>query len=108
MKIDALDLQNAMDNLTGIEKDRDLYFIVRKVSSSGMSRVMSFYLGEQDGELSSVTWSIAQILGYKVIDFNGFNAIRVNGCGMDMGFKIAYDLGSVIYKDGYHFRSRQI
>ena len=51
---------------------------------------------------------MAQVLGYKVINYHGFNAIRVNGAGMDMGFKVIYDLGVALYKDGYHFEARAI
>lgn len=103
-----LDLENATNNLSGIEKGRDIYYIVRSVSASGMSRTISFYLAEKDETISSITWSMAQVLGYKVTNYHGFNAIRVNGIGEDMGFKLVYELGLKLYKNGYHFDARAI
>lgn len=102
------DFENAKSNLQGAKEGQEILSIVRSVSASGMSRLISFYYVEEDGELSSITWSIAQILGYKVQNYHGFNAIRVNGCGMDMCFKIVYDLGYQLKGNGDYFRSRQI
>ena len=77
------------DNLT-------IYTIVRTVSSSGMSRKISFkYV--QDNNIYDITYLVAQALGDKVVDANGFNAIRVNGAGMDMSFHMVYNLSSVLY-----------
>ena len=56
----------------------------------------------------NITYAIADLLGYKVILVNGFNAIRVHGCGMDMIYKVIYDLGKVLHNDGYYFKSRAL
>jgi hypothetical protein len=98
----------AVSNLAGAKEGQEIYAIVRSVSASGMSRTISFYYVEEDGDLSNVTWSIGQILGYKMTTINGFNAIRVNGVGMDMCFSVIYDLGRVLKDNGYYFKSRQI
>ena len=108
MKVSQADLDYAKSNLEGAKEGQEILSIVRSVSSSGMSRTMSFYYVEEDGSLSNVTWSIAQILGYKVINYHGFNAIRVSGVGMDMCFAVVYDLGYVLKGNGYYYKSRQI
>jgi len=95
------------ETLQKLQKGQEIYGTVRSVSSSGMSRKISFFTVE-DGELINLTYSIAELLGYKVQDFHGFNCIRVQGVGMDMIFKVVYDLGFILHSDGYFFRSRQI
>lgn len=97
----------AMETLSKLENRQDIYGLVRHVSSSGMSRKISFF-AVIDGELSNITWAIGKALGDKVADFHGYNVLNVQGVGMDMIFKTIYDLGFVIHNDGYYFKSRQI
>lgn len=60
-----------------------IYTKIERVSRSGMSRTMSFYMIE-DGELINITHVIAQCLKYKLNENEW--TIRVQGCGMDMVF----------------------
>lgn len=78
------------DNLT-------VYTILRKVSASGMTRHISFKSVE-GSSIYDITYLVARVLGDKVSDVNGYNTIKVNGCGMDMGFHMVYSLSSVLYK----------
>lgn len=73
-----------------------VYTILRSVSASGMTRRISFKVID-DTSIFDITYLVAQALGEKVVDAHGFNAIRVNGCGMDMGFHMVYNLSSVLY-----------
>lgn len=77
------------DNLT-------IYTILRSVSHSGMSRKISFKVAD-GSSIFDITYLVAKVLDYKMINANGFNAIRVNGCGMDMGFHLVYSLSSVLF-----------
>ena len=73
-----------------------VYTILRHVSSSGMSRNISLVIA--DGEdIADITYYAAQALGDKLIESKGHRAIRVNGCGMDMGFNLVYNLSSVLF-----------
>jgi hypothetical protein len=73
-----------------------VYTILRHVSSSGMSRDVSLVIG--DGEdIADITYYAAQALGDKLIESKGHRAIKVNGCGMDMGFHLVYNLSSVLF-----------
>jgi hypothetical protein len=74
-----------------------VYTILRHVSSSGMSRDISLVVADKDGRISDITYYAADALGYRLIERNGFRAIRVNGCGMDMGFHLVYNLSSVLF-----------
>ena len=84
-----------------------LFANIRHVSPSGMTRKISFYVID-GGELLNVTSHVARVLGYSVKNYHGYNTISVGGVGMDMAFKITYDLSSAIFGDGYHVSSRTI
>jgi hypothetical protein len=73
-----------------------VYSVLRHVSKSGMSRDISLFLVE-DNRLRDITWIAGKALGDKVKEKNGRRVIRVNGCGMDMGFHLVYSLSSVTY-----------
>lgn len=73
-----------------------VYTILRHVSQSGMSRDISVKTLE-DGQLRDITYTVAEALGEKIKDRNGQRVVRVNGCGMDMGFHLVYGLSSVLY-----------
>jgi hypothetical protein len=73
-----------------------VYTIMRHVSSSGMSRNISLVIANGD-EVIDITYYAAHALGDKLIESKGHRAIRVNGCGMDMGFDLVYNLSSVLF-----------
>jgi hypothetical protein len=89
----------------------NVYTILRSVSSSGMSRHISLKIVHK-GELIDITYLASRVMGDKLSDKNGFNTIRVNGTGMDMGFHITYNLSSVLYagqdRAGYVIKQRWI
>jgi hypothetical protein len=67
------------------------------VSASGMSRRISV-LACVDGRVCRMDRDVALVIGYSVHDDGG---IKVSGCGMDMGFSIAYSLGRALYPEGF-------
>ena len=83
------------DYLTG--ENLRVYTILRRVSSSGMSRSISLCVADDKGQILNITYLAAKALGEKLVEVNGSNAIRVNGCGMDMGFHLVYSLSSVLF-----------
>ena len=64
-----------------------------------MSRDISVVLHGKDGP-QDITRLVAEALDSKVKD-RYFNAIRRQGCGMDMGFDLIYNLGRVLYPQGF-------
>jgi hypothetical protein len=78
------------------EERNTVYTVLRSVSASGMSRKISLKVA-QGGDIFDITYLVAQAIGDRMIDANGFNAIKVNGAGMDMGFHLVYSLSSVLY-----------
>lgn len=77
-----------------------VYTILRHVSRSGMSRDIDVYV-MQDGEPQRITW-----LAAKAADLTysrKAEAIKIGGCGQDMGFVIVYDLSRSLYDHGHTF-----
>lgn len=88
-----------------------IYTIMRHVSSSGMSRDISLvYI--KNNEPYHINYSASLALGDRLVSRNGHDAIRVNGCGMDMGFHLVYSLSSVLFagedRAGYILHQRWI
>jgi hypothetical protein len=73
-----------------------VYTVLRRVSASGMTRAISLKVAE-GSSIYDITYLAAQALGDKCAEVNGHNAIKVNGCGMDMGFSLVYNLSSVLF-----------
>ena len=86
-----------------------VYTVLRSVSASGMTRHISLKVAH-GGDILDITYLAAQALGERVSDRNGFNTLKVNGCGMDMGFHLVYNLSSVLYagldRAGYKLAQR--
>lgn len=80
---------------------RTVYTILRSVSASGMTRHLSLVVAGigNDGApaLYDITYHAAKVLGDKLQDHKGHRTIKVNGCGMDMGFHLVYELSSVLF-----------
>lgn len=86
-----------------------VYTILRRVSASGMTRHISLKIA-QGGEIYDITYNAALALGDKLHNVDGHNTIKVNGCGMDMGFHLVYSLSSVLFhgqdRAGYKIAQR--
>lgn len=97
---------NASERAEALAKLRELLppgatvdCVLRHVSRSGMQRIISFYARSPEGPV--------YLDGYvaKVLDMTrpkGRDGLKVNGCGMDMGFHVVYNLGYALYgRDGW-------
>ena len=98
MKYSKKETDEELEYLRSILKPgSDVYTTVRSVAKSGMSRTMTLHV-VLDGEIRGITYSAAVVLGYPLQ--NG-GSLRVNGCGMDMGFHIVYCLSRRLFPDGF-------
>lgn len=73
-----------------------VYTVLRSVSDSGMSRTLDLYVVAKH-EIVRITWSVAQVLE-STYDRRK-EALRVHGCGMDMGHHVVCNLSRVILGD---------
>lgn len=92
----------AMATLRRILKPgQTVYTILRHVSDSGMSRDIGIVL-IQDNLVFHPNYAVASVLDLRM--GRSSDSVRVNGCGMDMGFSIVYDLGAALYNDTKAFK----
>lgn len=84
-----------------------VYSIIRHVSSSGMSRDISFFI-IQNGKLVNITWHMCRALRTKVSERSGSWVMKRMGVGMDMAFDTVYSLGIQLFNDGYALKSEII
>lgn len=66
----------------------DIYFVVRKVSKSGMSRVISFYYFSADGGCHCLDQIICQLGDFSYSEKT--EGVRIHGAGMDMAWYCLY------------------
>lgn len=75
-----------------------VYTSCLSVSNSGMSRKISCYI-VNNSKIQNINWYVANAIDYNRDDKTG--ALKVSGCGMDMGFAVVYSLGRALYPDGF-------
>lgn len=79
-----------------------VYTVLRRVSRSGMMRHISVVApGESVGglDIQDVTWAVARALAIPFDRDTG--GVKVGGCGMDMGFHLAYELSHRLCQNGF-------
>ena len=87
-------------------KGSTVYTILRSVSRSGMRRVIAVLsIPDGDTRISWLSYDVARLLDYK-ISTKRSDGLIISGAGEDKGFRIAYDLSSVIWNDGYALNHR--
>ena len=83
-----------------IRQGDKVYGKVVRVSSSGMSRDISFYIVE-NGKIEDVTWWMGRALDIRPASRGWEFGIHVSGCGTDMVFETIYNLARTLFKDGF-------
>lgn len=85
---------NAIAKLREIIRPGDtVWTILRHRSRSGMQRRISCVI-MWDRQPTVIDWLVARALGYRVHPDGG---LVVGGCGMDMGYHLAYNLSRVLF-----------
>lgn len=91
-------------------KSRVIYTKVNTVAKSGMSRQISCYVVDDIGDIRDVSRYVSEILGWPQGKTLG---VKVQGCGMDMGFHLVYQLSLTLFprtpagpSGGYVLRQR--
>jgi hypothetical protein len=68
----------------------------RHVSRSGLLREISLFVIHKGAPIS-ITWHAARVLRWSVNDGRAYWALRVSGCGMDMGFHTVNSLSYAVH-----------
>jgi hypothetical protein len=74
-----------------------VYCILRRVSRSGMRRRIDLYTFK-DGDRVYLSGYAARAMDDRLSEQGG---IIVDGCGMDMGFSLVYNLGRTLFPKGF-------
>lgn len=82
-----------------------VYTILRHTSRSGMMRHISVIQIRADGDIRDWSLATARVLEWPETRKNDF-AVKVSGCGMDMGFHLVYELSRTLFEDGYALKQR--
>ena len=99
----AADKAEAITNLREwLKRDERIYTVLRHRAASGMTRFLDLYYIAEDKTPRRITWQAAKALGWTYD--NKRDALRVGGCGMDMGFHTVYTLSSILFRDAETFR----
>lgn len=98
----AADKAEAIANLQKwLKRDERIYTVLRHRAASGMTRFIDLYY-IKDNVPHRITWQAAKALGW-TYDIKR-EALRVGGCGMDMGFHAVYTLASILFREAPTFR----
>ncbi len=74
-----------------------VYTVLRHVSSSGMSRSIDCYVMRDNAPL----WLSRHVANVTGLAWDAKReAVKVGGCGMDMGYHIVYTLGMALWPNG--------
>jgi hypothetical protein len=98
--------QEAKDTLLGwLNRGDTVYTICDHVSRSGMMRHIRLVILKHDEETKKIytlhpNYSASVLLGWPLVK-KGNAALKVGGCGMDMGFHTVYTLSQMLFGDGY-------
>ena len=82
----------------GVKPGATIYTRLIHVSRSGMFRLIGVHVVHK-GELVDITYWVNQLLDYGIDRDRG--GLRVGGCGMDMGFHVAYSLSRSMFPKGW-------
>ena len=75
----------------------EVFTQLRHVSKSGMTRWLDVYT-VIDGSIRNITWDVCAAADFTFCSRR--HALKIEGCGMDMGFSAVYNLGRALYPQG--------
>jgi len=78
--------------------------VLEHVTRSGMSRRIKVYAPCADGDLLHISHLVSVVTGWSRP--GRMDGVKVDGCGMDMGFHLVYTLAHYLYGDGYALKAR--
>jgi hypothetical protein len=99
MKATKQQKADALARIQALVKPGDtIYTQFVSVSRSGMMRKIKVYV-MQNNEPINITSQVSDLCGFGY-DYNT-DALKVAGCGSDVGFEAVYSLACALYPDGF-------
>lgn len=81
-----------------LRKGTKVYTVLRHRTPEGTCRFIDLYVVKQN-EPIRITWSVAQMLSWAYS--KKWEALRVTGCGTDVGFEAVSSHSGVLFGDNY-------
>lgn len=107
MKVSKEDLERATHSLKAVIKPNSvIYGIIRSQSASGSASISPVVIHQ--GEPLHPAWAIAVVTGFRFVEKNGYNALRMNGYGYNRIDAIAEAVGLALYGPGHKITGRYI
>lgn len=99
MNRSAKERENSIERLKSMLKPGEtVYTKIVHVSRSGMYRTLDAYV-IRDNSPVKITFLTCTAIDYRY-DVK-HDALGISGCGMDMGFEVVYNIGRVLFPDGF-------
>lgn len=93
--------------LSLLPKNTTIYTILRRVSKSGMKRIIDMFYVE-NGEPVMIHFRTNKVFQQRK-NHEGDVGYTVSGCGMDMGFHLVDSLNRTVFPDDeYHFKQEWV
>lgn len=89
----------------GIKAGDTLYTSLRRVSASGMTRIISVHFVDEDRRIRDITSLVASALDSTEVQTHCGWGIKIHGCGMDMGYHVIDNLSYVLGLQSQGFRA---
>ena len=113
LKTETEQLKEIIENMPRGKYQNKPTLIVKfeDMSKSGLTRWYNVYYVSEHNEILRLSWSISEV--YKEHgNGNRYDqkreALKVKGCGFDGAHDIVYDLGRMLFNDGYALDYRRI
>lgn len=98
MKATKTERKESLDHLRNLLNPGDeIYTQCQHVSASGMTRWLDIYVIKEN-KLHRITWDVCAAADFTFCDRRG--QLKIEGCGMDMGFQAVYCLGATLWPAG--------
>ena len=89
--------------LEQLPKGTTLYTVLRRVSRSGMTRIIDVKVIQNNTPRNAIVQEFCCCARDCEQESKWGGNYKVTGCGMDMGFWLVYELGQLVHQDGYYF-----
>ena len=102
-RVTDADRLEAIKNLRKrIRPGMTVYTVLRHVSRTGMTRGIDVYLVKKSTHVW-ITGYVGKAIGcpQSMKDWQQSKVLRISGCGSDMGFEVVYNLGRVLFPQGF-------
>ena len=84
-------------------KTKKVYIVIERVSRSGLTRWLRLYIYDKKNDyLKNITYEVSKALDWRFS--NKYNALEVEGVGLNIPFATVYHLSHLLFRKGYYLK----